>query len=82
MILKIHFIAMTMKLTTIFKNRLLISYTIKVTLIIHSNSLGCSKAEAEPMYTYKVIPVLAWTGLEVARRWRLPDLKTVDILRW
>jgi hypothetical protein len=46
----------------------LTSYTIKVTLIIHTNSLGCSKAEAELMYTYKAIPALAWTGLEVSRR--------------
>jgi len=78
MTLKIHIIAMTITITKIFQNKLLTSCTINTTLIIHNKRLGCSKAEAELMYTYKAIPVLAWTGLECSKRWRIPDLKTIE----
>jgi hypothetical protein len=30
----------------------------------------------------KAIPLEAWTGLEGSRSLRLPDFKTIDILRW
>jgi hypothetical protein len=30
----------------------------------------------------KSIPVQAWTGPEGSRRLRLPDFKTIGILRW
>ena len=78
MTLKIHIITVTITLTKIFENKLLTLYTIKVTLLIHNKPLSCSKAEAELMYTYKAIPAVAWTGFEGSRRWKLPDLKTID----
>jgi len=30
----------------------------------------------------KAIPLYAWTGLEGSRSSRLPDIKTIGILRW
>jgi hypothetical protein len=30
----------------------------------------------------KAIPLQAWTGPEVSRRFNLPDFKTVDTLKW
>jgi len=30
----------------------------------------------------KAIPVQAWTGRECSRKLRLPDLQTVDTLKW
>jgi hypothetical protein len=30
----------------------------------------------------KATPLQAWTGPEVSRRLRLPDFKTIGILRW
>jgi len=30
----------------------------------------------------KTIPLQAWTGLEVSRKLRLPDFKTIGTLRW